>query len=199
MNSIDKLAEYFKEFPGIGPRQARRFVYFLLRKNKNFSVEMAELIPKIKDEVSICDRCFRYFPKTNSNLCDTCSDKNRDASKLMVVTRDVDYEAIEKSGEYNGYYFILGGIVPMMEKDYQKFVRIKELNSTITKQKPSGLDEVILALNANPEGDNTSGIVASKIEDKDLKVTILGRGLATGSELEYADKDTIKNALTNRN
>lgn len=199
MNDIDKLTEYFREFPGIGPRQAKRFVYFLLRKNEQYARELADLIPKVRRNVSICQECFKYFTKNNTgNLsCDICL-QNRDQTQMMIVARDTDLEAIEKSDGFNGYYFVLGGQLPILEEDAQKFIRFKELISVIEKRKEKGLSEIILALSANPDGDNTATFLKNKLADYNFIISSLGRGLSTGSELEYADKDTIKNALENR-
>lgn len=198
MNDIDKLTEYFREFPGIGPRQAKRFVYFLLRKNEQYVRELATLIPQVRKNVSVCQNCFKYFARnTNSTTCDICN-QNRDQTQLMIVARDTDLEAIEKSDGFHGYYFVLGGQLPILEEDAQKFIRFKELISIIEKRKQNGLNEIILALSANPDGDNTATFLKNKLADYEFKISTLGRGLSTGSELEYADKDTIKNALENR-
>lgn len=199
MNDIDKLTEYFREFPGIGPRQAKRFVYFLLRKNEQYSRELSDLIPRVRRNISICQDCFKYFTKNagGANICDICS-QNRDQTQLMIIARDTDLEAIEKSDGFNGYYFILGGQLPILEEDAQKFIRFKELISLIERRKEKGLTEIILALSANPDGDNTANFLRNKLENYELIISSLGRGLSTGSELEYADKDTIKNALANR-
>ena len=200
MNPIDKLTELFKEFPGIGPRQAKRFVYFLLLKNQGYVNELASLIPEIKKSVTICDSCFRYFPRNESqnNTCKICLDKNRDSSLLMVVSRDTDFDAVQKSHQFKGFYFILGGIVPVMEDNHQKFIRLRELKESIGKRKESGLQEVILALNATTEGDFTTDLLKKELKDFDIKISTLGRGLSTGTELEYSDKETILNALNNR-
>jgi recombination protein RecR len=199
MNDIDKLTEYFREFPGIGPRQAKRFVYFLLRKNEQYARDLANLIPKVRRNISICKDCFRYFTKNNNEniLCDICL-QNRDQSQLMIVARDTDLEAIEKSDGFNGYYFVLGGQLPILETEPQKFIRFKELISLIERKKEKGLSEIILALSANPDGDNTVTFLKNNLLNFEIKISTLGRGLSTGSELEYADKDTIKNALENR-
>lgn len=198
MNDIEKLTEYFREFPGIGPRQAKRFVYFLLRKNEQYVRELSQLIPQVRRNISICEDCFKYFTKRNDNFkCDICT-QNRDKSLLLIVARDTDLESIEKSGSYNGYYFVLGGLLPILENDAQKFIRLKELLNVVDKKTQEGLEEIILAMNANPDGDNTASFLKKQFIDKNLKITLLGRGLSTGSELEYADTDTIKNALFNR-
>jgi recombination protein RecR len=197
MDSISKLTEYFREFPGIGPRQAKRFVYFLLTRNVSYLDEISKLILDIKKNIRMCSSCFRFYQDGNSIACYICNDKNREQDKLMIVSRDVDYEAIEKSKFYNGYYFILGGNIPILDKEPEKKVRLKDLKEKINKSKPS---EIILSLNVTAEGENTVEFLKNYIKeiDSNIKISILGKGLSTGSELEYSDTDTIKNALKNR-
>src|SRR3989344_4367354 len=107
MNSIDKLSEIFARFPGIGPKQAKRFVYFLLSRNGDYSGELVRAVQNLKKEITQCGKCMRFFAKNGyaSKLCSTCSDQSRDNSMLMVVPRHIDFEAVERSGSYNGYYF----------------------------------------------------------------------------------------------
>jgi len=199
MDNTQRLIELFKEFPGIGPRQAKRFVYFLLNRTSSYANDLAGLIKEVRSTVHVCDTCFRFFPNGNSNTCPVCSDSNRDKKLLMVVSHDVDFENIEKTKFYNGYYFILGGTVPILEKNPEKRIREKELINAISKK---GLSEIILALNYNPEGENTlnylTEILKPIAEKNKIKISTLGRGLSTGTELEYSDSDTIKNALKNR-
>lgn len=199
MNKIDELAELFKEFPGIGPRQAKRFVYFLLRKNDYYTNKLVELIPELKKQTRTCEDCFRFFSNSSSK-CDICLSKNRDNKKLMVVSRDSDLETIEKTDTFEGYYFVIGGILPVLEKEPEKFIRIKEFLDFIEKKQEQGLEEIIIALSVNPEGDNTADYIKKQIIEfyPEIKVSMLGRGLSTGLELEYSDRDTIKNALKNR-
>ncbi|MEY2640926.1 MAG: recombination protein RecR, recombination protein RecR [Candidatus Parcubacteria bacterium] len=200
MNDIDKLTEYFKEFPGIGPRQAKRFVYFLLRKNPRYADELSQLIPRVRKQVTVCNDCSRYFvPQGAQTVCAVCSDSSRNPEQLMIVSRDTDFEAVEKSDTYHGYYFILGGTLPILEEhDAQKYIRLDELESVLDKRTAAGLKEIIIALNANPDGDNTARFLKEKLAPRGITISILGRGLSTGSELEYADSDTIKHALKNR-
>jgi recombination protein RecR len=167
-------------------------------KNDSYLRELASLIPEIKSKVTTCQKCFRYFANSNSTICKTCLDKNRNAKSMMIVSRDTDYEAVERSRSFDGYYFVLGGILPVLEKDVQRFIRLKELRSIINERKESGLEEIILAMNANPDGDFTSDFLKKELSNLNLKITTLGRGLSTGTELEYSDRETIGNALNNR-
>ena len=122
----------------------------------------------------------------------------------MIVSHDVDFENIEKTGSYNGYYFILGGTVPILEKNPEKRIRQKDLLEKVSSRvlDTQKLEEIIIALNYNPEGENTlaylSQILRPFCEQHSVKISTLGRGLSTGTELEYSDSDTIKNALKNR-
>lgn len=200
MNPFEKLTEYFGEFPGIGPRQAKRFVYFLLTKNSSYIEEITRLLNEIKRNTTICTNCFRFFQNNQnlSNTCLICSNQNRDKEKLMIVARDVDFETIEKSRAYNGLYFILGGTIPILEKDPEKRVRLKEISKRIN----GDIKEIIISMNSTSEGENTIDFLKQFIKEKfsnlNIKISTLGRGLSTGSELEYLDSDTIKNALENR-
>jgi recombination protein RecR len=208
MDPIEKLSQLFKEFPGIGPRQARRFVYFLMTKNRGYTDELVRLIQNISKEIITCARCFRFFPlniKLQSNECSICRTTNRDASLLMIVSKDVDMDAIEKSKEYNGLYFVLGGNVPILDKEPHTKIRSQALSERITRDVASGvLKEIILSLNATAEGEHTGDYVRSLLKpliDKSVvpvKITVLGRGLSTGSELEYSDSETIRSALAGR-
>ena len=199
MDPISRLTEYFREFPGIGPRQAKRFVYFLLTKNPSYLDEISKLITEIKRNIKVCSSCFRFYQNGSSTVCNVCSNVNRDSSQLMIVSRDVDFEAIEKSKVYNGLYLILGGTIPILDKEPEKKVRLNELAKRLSQ---GNIKEIILSLNANAEGEHTTefirNYVKNKFPDSNLNITVLGRGLSTGTELEYSDTDTIKNALKNR-
>lgn len=208
MEKINRLSHLFSEFPGIGPRQSKRFVYFLLTRKPEFLKEMVDLISSLKKEIKSCEKCFRFFQDdySKSVMCDICNDKNRDSNKLMIVCRDVDLEMVEKSGSYNGVYFVLGGYVPILDKNQEDQIRLKQLISFLEKKAEDGnkhqLKEIILGMNANPAGEYTSDFIkkalASFLEKYSIKISILGRGLSTGTELEYSDADTIKNAFKNR-
>jgi recombination protein RecR len=200
MNDIDKLTELFKSFPGVGPRQAKRFVYYLLRKNSGYTSELASLIPKVKAHTKRCTMCQRFFiSQYNESLtvCSICSDNNRNPSKLLLIAHDNDLESIEKAGVYKGFYFVLGGYIPLLEEQPEKFIRIAELHAKLAEQQ---VEEIILGLSSNPDGQHTQTFIHEYIETNfpTITVTEFGKGLSTGSEIEYADADTIRNALENR-
>ncbi len=211
MDNTQKLIELFKQFPGIGPRQAKRFVYFLLTRQNGYNKELADLVSSIRSQVQVCAMCFRYFQKdvSGSTLCPICADTRRDATTLMLVSHDVDFENIEKTKLFSGYYFILGGTVPILEKSPETRIRQAELLKVVEERAvgkstktDAVLKEIIIALSYNPEGENTLTYLAALLrplaEKYGIKISTLGRGLSTGTELEYSDTETIKNALKNR-
>lgn len=204
MSKLDDLIVKFEKFPGIGARQARRFAFHVLRLEDDETKSLASLISSLKEEVTECKSCGRYFAKNggSSELCSICSDSNRDRGRLLVVSQDADIQSIERSGVYDGLYFVLGGTVPLLNSKESEKLRSGKLKATIEARFKDGLSEVILGFAVNPDGENTAKFVESLIEKIDgsniLKVSHLGRGLSTGSELEYADSETIKNALRNR-
>jgi len=204
MNSIDKLIQIFTHFPGIGPRQARRFVYYLLTRQNGSVEELIRNLQSLKDEVAMCADCHKFFERKHAKatLCNICSDTTRDQNSLMIVPRDIDLESLEKNGVWHGVYFVLGGTVPILEKEPEKKVRSQELTEFIERKIKAGLSEIILAMNWNPEGENTGSYIERLLrpltEKHKIKVSHLGKGLSMGTELEYADPDTLKNALRNR-
>jgi len=206
MSDLEKLTELFKQFPGIGERQAKRFVYFLLRKNENYIKTLAASIQNIRNQTRLCPESFHYFsPKfPDQQVSPILLDKNRDSTKLVIVERDTDLETIEKNRVYNGHYFVLGGSVPILESEPKKIIRLEELKKYITtKIERDNLQEIIIALSLTPQGEHTKDIVMEEIKTKihnlPIQVSTLGRGLSTGSELEYTDQQTLQNAFENRN
>ncbi len=215
MDPLRRLEEVFARFPGIGPRQARRFVYYLISRSPSTIRELTTLIEEVKKTSQECDSCHRFFIKkdvmspsqalTPNPFCSICSDGSRDSSTLMIVARDSDFESIEKSGAYKGMYFILGATVPVLDREPERRIRLLPLIARL-KEKDSPIKEVILSLSTTPEGEHTMSVVKdylkkdlkNNIEDGSLMITILGRGLSTGAELEYVDGETIKGALGNR-
>lgn len=204
MNTLDKLIAQFEKFPGIGARQARRFAFHILTLPKETTVELASLITSLQDTVTECNTCRRFFAQngTASERCTICANPTRDTSKLLVVERDSDIQSIERSGMYDGYYFVLGGTIPLLNTDDTNKLRGGGLKRIVETRLNEGLNEIILAFSVNPDGENTERYVKALLADllKGRSVTIshLGRGLSTGSELEYADPETLKNALRNR-
>lgn len=204
MDPLTRLIEYFKRFPGVGPRQARRFAYFMLRESKDSLNRFSKDLSSLKDSIKQCESCFIYFSNdVDASLCKDCRSEERNAEELLVVEKDIDVETIKKSGVYHGLFFILGGTIPILEKKPFEKVRLKELEHRVLEKKNGKtVKEVILALSVNPEGEHTVRVIRelfdAKEKTKELKVTVFGRGLSTGTELEYSDSDTITSAFKNR-
>ncbi len=204
MNSIEKLAEIFEKFPGVGKRQAKRFVYYLLRKNQNFARDLSQAVLKLKDNIHLCQESFQYFYSDNPNeaLSPISRDPNRDRSLLLVVEKDSDLENLESMHFYRGLYFVLGGSIPVLAKDPENLIRINELKNIIEKKIAAGeLKEIILGLSVNPQGEYTLEYLKERLADfekQGIRISILGRGLSTGTELEYSDKETFESAFENR-
>jgi recombination protein RecR len=205
MNPLERLTSAFEHFPGIGPRQARRFVQYLLSAPAGARIELAESIKRLGTEVSQCKKCLRWSTKSESRagLCSICSNTHRDDSLLFVVEKDADIEQVERSG-FRGLYFVLGGSVPLAAEEPERHIRLRELLARIEGDASQTKKyEVILGLSATTEGDHTRLILQEKLrpvaDGLGFKISSLGRGLSTGSELEYADPDTIQSALNSRN
>ena len=199
MRPLDELISLVSEFPGIGPRQARRIVQFLLTRNPSFIEKLANLMREVKKSTVQCAECFRYTDAAVGGVCRICADHDRDPKLLMVVEKDIDIEGIESASTYRGRYFVLGGLMPMTQRKNAPILRTKELMARIEK---NAVEEVILALSTTPEGDYTAQELITTLRKPELpralKVSILGRGLSVGAEIEYADAETLRNALRNR-
>lgn len=210
MDHIEELARALSRFPGIGPRQGKRFVYYLLAAPGAERAKLSELIASLGSDVHQCPECLRFFNGTSAAVCNYCSDKTRDNGQLMVVEKDQDLAAVERAGTYRGRYFVLGGVLTLSGKGA---IREKELVKAIEKRlikaqtaedgspgAQGALREVVLALSATSEGEHTADRVRELLapwRDR-VKISMLGRGLATGSELEYSDAETLRAALQNR-
>jgi recombination protein RecR len=196
MDRIEDLARAFERFPGIGPRQARRFVYHLLNLPQGDRSRVADLVLRLAENVRQCPECMRYA-NGGGPVCTYCADSTRDDSVLLVVEKDQDLLAVERAGMYKGRYFVLGGVLTLSGKGV---IREKELIRAVQARMKKGLGEIVLALSATSEGENTiDHLRHTLLPYRDgVKLSILGRGLSTGAELEYSDAETLSGALQNR-
>jgi recombination protein RecR len=202
MNTLDKLITYFEKFPGIGARQAKRFAFHVLTLPDSDTTELSRLIAELKGSVVECASCHRFYATHSGTTCSICNSANRDHNRLLIVERDSDIQAIERAGVYDGLYFVFGGTVPLLNAGDNKKLRGGALKALVETRIPAGLSEVIIGFSVNPDGENTArfveSIIGDLLQEKAIKISHLGRGLSTGSELEYADPETIKNALQHR-
>lgn len=206
MNPTEHLTELFMRFPGIGPKQAKRFVYFLLRENIHYKQDLIRTIEELKHTGKQCEQCFRFYGEKNrneNNLCEICSNESRDETTIMIVEKELDIDAIERSGSYNGIYFVLGGTLPLFVEKPSEHIRVRELTVLLhLKLQEKTLREIIFALPVTDVGDSTKEYLIKTISQivgiKDVKISSLARGLSSGLELEYVDKATFKSAFDRR-
>jgi recombination protein RecR len=196
---IRKLIDLFSKFPTVGPRTAARFVFYLLSLPEEKVKELTSDISKLKENVKLCDSCFKSFEPSpadhGSKLCEICRDPGRKKELLCIVEKETDLIPIEKTKKYRGLYFILGGTVSVLKKEELKKLKIKELLERVKNQE---VKEVIIALNPTTEGEATALYLERQLKPLGKKTTRLGRGLPMGAELEYADDETLSSALESR-
>jgi recombination protein RecR len=196
---IRKLIDLFSKFPTVGPRTAARFVFYLLSLSEEKVKELTSDISKLKENVKLCDSCFKSFEPSSadrsSKLCEICRDPGRRKELLCIVEKETDLIPIEKTKKYRGLYFILGGTVSVLKKEELKKLRIGEF---LEKVKDPEVKEFIIALNPTTEGEATALYLERQLKPLGKKTTRLGRGLPMGAELEYADDETLSSALESR-
>ncbi|MCD6471345.1 recombination protein RecR [bacterium] len=188
---IQNLIAEFSKFPGIGPKTAEKFVFYLAKKDINYLENFIKKIISLKN-IKTCKICGNY---TEKEICDICSNPKRDHSVICVVAKPQDLVAIEKTGEYNGVYHILYGLIDQSKNIGPEKLKIKELIQRIKTEK---VKELILALNPSLEGEITILYLKKILKPLKIKITQLARGLPMGSDLEYADEITLSSALKNR-
>ena len=196
---IQKFVEKFSKLPSVGPRQAARFAFFLLKQGKKEIEEYGRLLLDLSKNVKICPWCFytALNGENGNDVCDICRDKSRNSGTICVVEKETDLISLEKTQKYRGLYHILGGQISPLEPESYKQIRIKELLERVKKNE-GGTKEIILATNPTLEGDLTARYLEKILKSFNLKITRLGRGLPTGGDIEFADPDTLGNALEQR-
>ncbi|KKU39847.1 MAG: Recombination protein RecR [Candidatus Azambacteria bacterium GW2011_GWD2_46_48] len=176
--------------PSIGPRQASRLAFHLLKKSTGELQDYANVILALHQDLNVCAECF-YVSGGKDKNCEICNDPERDQSVICVVEKETDTAAIEKTGRFKGLYHILGGTISKLEPESYKKLRVKELFERIkTSQKEkTPVKEAILALNPTLE---------RVLKATGVKITRLGRGLPSGADMEFADEETLGEALDSR-
>ena len=208
MDSIEKLKDIFRKFPTVGPRTAGRFVYYLMKLPKERIDELISAITELKNKIELCQLCFNPFEPFDSaqgkeEICPICQNPARNKKLLCIVEKEADLLSLESTGKFTGLYFILGGTVATMRKEDISQLRIEQLKRRVAQ---NNFSEIIVALNPTPEGRATSVLVEQTIkesfgaaQDRVLpKITHLAKGIPVGGELEYADEETLENALEGR-
>lgn len=193
-NEIQCLLNLFGRFPGVGPKTAERYVFWLLKQPNDFIHELAETVGSANTANKFCGNCFSISAQTP---CAICHDSKRDSSTICVVEDVADLFAIESSGEYHGLYHVLGGLIKPLDNITPENLNIAPL---LLRLKNQAIKEVLLALNPTMEGETTLLYLAKVLKTMgcELKVTALGRGLPYGADLEYADSLTLTQAIQGR-
>ena len=189
--SIEHLAEQFAQLPGIGRKTAHRLALYVLKLSRDEVVTLAKALVDVKDKVRYCSICSNI---TETDPCGVCSNSKRDRSSICVVEEPNDVLAIEKTNEFRGLYHVLGGALSPLDGIGPEDLRIKEL----LQRMASNVEEVILALNPNVEGEATTLYLSKLLKPLNIKVTRIARGLPVGSDLEFADEATLTRALEGR-
>ena len=210
--TIQNFIEKFSRLPGIGPRQAARLAFWMLNSEKNIREDLKKAIESLEREIKICPSCYFTIDgstpltiknsedNTNTPKCHFCDNPVRERKTICVVEKETDLATIEKSGVYKGLYHVLGGLFSALDTAVPKNLKIPELTLRIqNKNKDSAvIEEVILAFSHTHEGDLTSYYLEKLLRPLKVRVTRLGRGLPYGSDVEFADAETLSGALESR-
>lgn len=192
--SLSDLIDAFGLLPGVGPRTAERYAYYLVRHTGDSPEKLAAALQALKNGIGYCKKTFALVP-AGQELSDLYTDPRRDKQVVAVVAEPFDLVALEKTGQFQGTYHVLGGLVSPIDNVTPEQLHIKELVNRIDEDK---VKEIILATNASVEGESTALYIQQQIGGRDVKITRLARGLPIGVDLEYADQITLGRALEGR-
>ena len=192
IESLARLKEQFRKLPGIGARSAERLAFHVLRESRDFAAALSAAILDVKDKIIHCKTCFHL---TETDPCAICSNARRDPSEIWVVEQPKDLIALEATGLVRGVYHVLmGHIAPLDGIDPEHLT----IDALVRRVRDGSIREVILALNPTLEGDGTALHIQSLLADLDVSVTRPARGLAVGSQLEYASLSMLESAIRGR-
>lgn len=189
---MERAVESFSQLPGVGRKTALRFVLHLLRQPLEDVDSFTDAVTRVRHDVKYCKVCHNI---SDTDICSICSDPRRDGSVVCVVENIQDVMAIENTQQYHGLYHVLGGIISPMDGIGPHDLSIDSLVERIDE---GGVKEVILALASTMEGDTTNFYISRKLKDKDVKLSIIARGISVGDELEYTDEVTLGRSILNR-
>lgn len=189
---ITALIEALGKLPGIGPRSAERIALHLVQSEIGEVKQLAQTLLHAREKIRFCSNCGSL---TETDPCGICSDARRDGSLVCIVERAVDIITIEKSGTFRGKYHVLGGKISPLNGVGPEDLRIGELE---TRLKNKAIQEIVIALGTDVEGDATSSYLAKRLARPGLRVTRIAHGLPAGSGLEFADELTLTHALAGR-
>lgn len=191
---IHKAIVAFDSLPGVGPRAALRYAYFLVNQPKEAMIRFAKSIESLADGITRCDECHAWADRSS---CAMCRDTRREPGLLCVVASSPDVQAIEDTGVFKGKYHVLGGTLDPIEGRTPETLEIASLVQRLTRI-DSPIRELILALDPDLPGDTTALYLKKQLSHLPIRITRLARGLPNGASLEYADAHTLADALVNR-
>lgn len=189
---LTRLLEALEKLPGIGPRSAERIAFYLLRMPADGARELSQAVAEVKERLRFCEVCFNL---SELPRCPICQDPSRDPSLLCVVEEPKDVLAIEKTGAFRGLYHVLLGAIAPLEGLGPELLKIDEL---LRRLSDSVVQEVILATDADKDGEMTAAYLSKLLSDRGIRVTRIASGIPVGSHLEYADQATLARALEGR-
>jgi len=192
--ALEDLIEAFSNLPGVGPRTAERYAYWMIRHDPKVGVRLAQALENLPGGIDYCQRTFAIIPSGQS-LSDLYTDPRRDKQLIAVVAEPFDIVAMEKTNQFTGTYHVLGGLVSPIDGINPEQLHIDELIKRIDEDQ---VKEIILATNASVEGESTALYIQQLIGNRDVKITRLARGLPIGVDLEYADQITLGRAIEHR-
>lgn len=192
LQPLEPLIQALRRLPGVGVKSAQRMAFHLLQRDQDGARQLARALQTTVDSVRHCEQCNTF---THERICSICQDAARDAARLCVVETPADLAAMERTGAYKGYYFVLMGRLSPMDGVGPKDIGLPEL---LVRAQDPGVQEVILATSFTAEGEATAHAISELLKGRSIEVTRLARGVPIGSELEYVDLGTIAHALVDR-
>ncbi len=187
---MNRVIDALSQFPGIGKKTAQRMAFHLLKSERDLAVNLARSVLDVKDMIHECPICFNI---SETGPCGICSDAKRDDTLLCVVEDTIDVLALERTGEFNGKYHVLGGVLSPLDG-----IGPDDLHVDPLLERMDGKKEVIIATNPSVEGETTTLYLAKILKPYGVQVTRLARGIPVGGDLEYVDEATIVSALEGR-
>jgi recombination protein RecR len=192
--TLERAIEQLAKLPGVGRKSAQRLAMHLLKQEKDQVFRLAETLKDLKEKILYCETCFNI---TDQSPCAICRSEKRNKQLICVVEDARDVYVIEKTGEYRGVYHVLGGVISPLESIGPNEIRVKELVTRVSTSEPE-VEEIILALNPDAEGEATSFYINKLLKPFGVKITRIAQGIPMGSELEYIDDATLSRAFMGR-
>ena len=189
---LERAVKEFTKLPGIGRKTATRLVLHLLRKNADEVEGFANSITTLRNEAKYCKECHSI---SDTDICPICSNPLRDHSTVCVVENIQDVMAVENTMQYRGVYHVLGGVISPMDGISPSSLNIESLVNRVAE---GNIKEVVLALSSTMEGDTTNFYIYRKLQQYNVKLSVIARGISIGDELEYADEVTLGSSIVNR-